>query len=120
MLKFKNISTLAAAALLLAACGPTIEETLPAAQSATAAAQSAPAVSEVFDFGAGVTEARLVAAENEPGQWMSNGRDYGEQRFSPLDQINTENVSQLSLAWSGDIDTSRGQEATPIVVDGAV
>jgi PQQ-dependent dehydrogenase (methanol/ethanol family) len=51
---------------------------------------------------------------------MSNGRDYGEQRFSPLDQLNTENVNQLSLAWYADIDTSRGQEATPIVVDGAM
>ncbi|MDO8270322.1 MAG: PQQ-dependent dehydrogenase, methanol/ethanol family [Gammaproteobacteria bacterium] len=122
MLKFKNISTLAAAALLLAACSPATEEAPPAAQAAPATAQAtAPAApAEVFDFGADVSESRLLAADNEPGQWMSNGRDYGEQRFSPLDQLNTENVNQLSLAWSGDIDTSRGQEATPIVVDGAL
>ena len=31
--------------------------------------------------------ARLVAADSEPGQWMSHGRTYDEQRFSPLDQI---------------------------------
>src|SRR5690606_36728373 len=60
------------------------------------------------------------AADQEPGNWMSTGRDYNEQRFSPLDQINRDTVNQLGLAWYADIDTSRGQEATPIVVDGAL
>jgi alcohol dehydrogenase (cytochrome c)/quinohemoprotein ethanol dehydrogenase len=69
---------------------------------------------------AAVDAARLVNAESEPGQWMSHGRTYSEQRFSPLDQINTENVSQLGLAWYADLDTTRGQEATPIMVDGVL
>src|SRR5690606_31282147 len=56
----------------------------------------------------------------EPGQWMSHGRTYSEQRFSPLDQINTENVSELGLAWYADLSTNRGQEATPIMVDGVI
>ena len=51
---------------------------------------------------------------------MSTGRDYGEQRYSPLTQLNPSNVGQMSLAWYADIDTSRMQEATPIVVDGAM
>jgi PQQ-dependent dehydrogenase (methanol/ethanol family) len=51
---------------------------------------------------------------------MTHGRTYGEQRFSPLKQINDRKVSQLGLAWYYDLDTHRGQEATPIVVDGVM
>ena len=42
----------------------------------------------------------------------------GEQRFSPLTQINAGNVAQLGLAWYADMPDARGQEATPIVIDG--
>jgi quinohemoprotein ethanol dehydrogenase len=67
-----------------------------------------------------VNAARLIAADSEPGQWMSHGRTYDEQRFSPLDKINAQNVKDLQLAWFADLDTYRGQEATPIVVDGVM
>ena len=63
---------------------------------------------------------RLIAADEEPGQWMAHGRTYDEQRFSPLDDINTGNVRRLSLAWYRDLDTNRGQEATPLVIDGVM
>lgn len=69
---------------------------------------------------ADVNESRLVHADREPGNWMAYGRTYDEQRFSPLNQINDRNVSQLGLAWYFDLDTQRGQEATPIVVDGVM
>ena len=39
-----------------------------------------------------VNAARLVAADSEQGNWMSYGRTYDEQRFSPLQQINAGNV----------------------------
>ena len=71
---------------------------------------------------AAVDGPRLLAA-NEPanaGQWMSYGRDYAEQRFSPLKSINTDTVKNLGLAWFADFDTHRGQESTPIVVDGVI
>ena len=32
--------------------------------------------------------------------WPLYGRDYSNQRFSPLKQINRENIDQLTLAWS--------------------
>ncbi|MFP6654318.1 MAG: PQQ-binding-like beta-propeller repeat protein, partial [Myxococcota bacterium] len=67
-----------------------------------------------------VDHERLVAANNEPGEWMSHGRTYDEQRYSPLDAIHTGNVSELSLAWSFDLKSQRGLEATPIVVDGVM
>lgn len=51
---------------------------------------------------------------------MSYGRTYSEQRFSPLKKVNTENVGELGLAWSFDLSTKRGIEATSIVVDGVM
>jgi len=54
------------------------------------------------------------------GEWTSDGRDYTAQRFSPLTQINAENVSQLGLAWYADLDTYRGVEATPLYADGVL
>jgi quinohemoprotein ethanol dehydrogenase len=67
-----------------------------------------------------VDAARLVGADKDPGDWMTYGRNYNEQRFSPLNKINADNVKNLGLAWYYDLDTNRGQEATPIVVDGAM
>ncbi|MFY7925154.1 MAG: PQQ-dependent dehydrogenase, methanol/ethanol family, partial [Aquidulcibacter sp.] len=67
-----------------------------------------------------VDGARLTAAGTDGDNWMSYGRTYDEQRFSPLDQINLTNVSKLGLAWSYEFDTDRGHEATPIVVDGVI
>ncbi len=67
-----------------------------------------------------VNGARITNADEEPGNWMSHGRTYSEQRFSPLKQIHEQNVAQLGLAWYQDLDTRRGQEATPLVVDGVM
>lgn len=67
---------------------------------------------------AAVDAERLIAADQEPGSWMSTGRTYGEQRFSPLQRIDRENVSKLGLAWTYKLDIDRATEATPIVVDG--
>jgi quinohemoprotein ethanol dehydrogenase len=67
-----------------------------------------------------VDAARIVNADKEPGQWLSVGRTYDEQRFSPLTQITTSNVAKLGLAWYADLDTNRGQEASPLVIDGVL
>jgi quinohemoprotein ethanol dehydrogenase len=66
----------------------------------------------------GIDGARIIKASGE--EWLSYGRTYDEQRFSPLDQINTGNVGELGLAWYADMDTARGQEATPLVIDGKI
>ncbi len=63
---------------------------------------------------------RLVNADSEPANWLTHGRTYSEERFSPLDQIDASNIGDLKLAWYHDFDTKRGQEATPIVVDGVM
>jgi PQQ-dependent dehydrogenase (methanol/ethanol family) len=67
-----------------------------------------------------VDQERLLAADQDLDNWLSYGRTYAEQRYSPLDQINTGNVSGLSLAFAVELGTNRGQEATPIVVDGVM
>ncbi len=50
--------------------------------------------------------------------WPSYGLDYAETRFSKLNQINTDNVKNMGLMWTYDLESVRGVEATPIVVDG--
>ncbi|HVS64141.1 MAG TPA: PQQ-dependent dehydrogenase, methanol/ethanol family [Thermoanaerobaculia bacterium] len=67
-----------------------------------------------------IDHAALVAAESRPGDWLSYGRTYKEQRFSPLDQITAENVADLGIAWIYETGTNRGLEATPLVVDGVL
>jgi quinohemoprotein ethanol dehydrogenase len=52
--------------------------------------------------------------------WPNSGRTNAEQRFSPLAQIDKSSVSRLGLAWTYEFDTDRGQEATPLVVDGVL
>lgn len=70
------------------------------------------------DTTTGIDGARIIKADG--GEWLSYGRTYDEQRFSPLDQINPGNIGELGLAWSADMDTARGQEATPLVIDGKI
>jgi quinohemoprotein ethanol dehydrogenase len=57
---------------------------------------------------------------DSPDEWPNYGRDPQEQRFSPVDQINRETVGKLGLAWAQEVDSDRGQEATPIMVDGVI
>jgi PQQ-dependent dehydrogenase (methanol/ethanol family) len=79
---------------------------------------STPFASGRGEAGTPVDDQRLLHAESEPDQWMMVGRDYSEKRFSPLAQINRENVRRLGLAWFFATGSRRGLEATPLVVDG--
>ena len=63
---------------------------------------------------------RIAAAGQEPDQWLTHGGTYHEQRFAGLDAINERNVADLGLAWHFDFDTHRGQESTPLMVDGVL
>jgi quinohemoprotein ethanol dehydrogenase len=66
-----------------------------------------------------VNAERIRAADAK--EWLSYGRTYDEQRFSPLSQVSEANVSQLSLAWYYDLDSPhRVQESTPLVIDGVM
>jgi PQQ-dependent dehydrogenase (methanol/ethanol family) len=68
----------------------------------------------------GAVDAKRLTAAAGNAEWLSYGKDYNEQRFSPLDKVNTGNVGQLGLSWYAQFDTDRGQEATPLMVDGVI
>lgn len=66
-----------------------------------------------------VTEADLV--QSPAGEWLTYGRDYAETHYSPLDQIDTTDVSRLDVAWMWDIPkTGARLEGVPIVSDGVL
>ncbi len=73
-----------------------------------------------IETGGTVDDSALINPDDRPQDWLTHGRTYSEQRFSPLSQINEQNVGELGLVWSFDTDTDRGLEATPIVVDGTL
>ena len=56
-----------------------------------------------------------IAGVGSEGDWAKYGRTNDEQRFSPLRQINEQNVGQLGLKWDRELGTTRGLEATPLV-----
>lgn len=68
----------------------------------------------------GVDGDKIINADANPGDWLSNGRTYSEQRHSPLKAIDTKNVKDLGVAWQFRTNTVRGLESTPIVVNGVM
>src|SRR6266403_1103593 len=65
-----------------------------------------------------VDSASIKANTATSKDWPTYGLDYAETRFSKLNQINTDNVKNLGLMWSYNLESIRGVEATPVVVDG--
>ncbi|MEZ7831599.1 MAG: PQQ-dependent dehydrogenase, methanol/ethanol family [Gammaproteobacteria bacterium] len=65
-----------------------------------------------------VTWERLVNAESEPENWMMYSGTLDSQRYSRLDQINTDNVTELEMKWSYQIPVIDRAETVPTVVDG--
>jgi len=55
-----------------------------------------------------------------PGDVLTYGMGYEQHRFSPLTQINRDNVKRLVAAWSYSMADNRGQEAQPLVKDGII
>jgi quinohemoprotein ethanol dehydrogenase len=68
-----------------------------------------------------VDDAALRNAAKTGDDWLTYGRDTGETRYSPLNQINATNVNRLGLLWSYDLGTGGGnQEATPLERNGVL
>src|SRR6188768_511023 len=61
-----------------------------------------------------------ASTASRDGDWTSHGRDAGEQRFSPLTQVDVNNVSKLGLAWSANFIEGGGYQSTPIIIDGTL
>ena len=92
-----------------------------AAVSACSADVNPPAPQAMRGGAAKKINTRAIVANAEHSKnWLSYGLDYAETRFSKLERIDVENVADLGLAWSYDLRSRRGVEATPIVVDGVM
>jgi glucose dehydrogenase len=70
--------------------------------------------------GGAVDDARLLGAAADRDSWITYGRDYSNQRFSPLAQIRADNVQRLRPAWIFQGGANATFQATPIVVDGVM
>ncbi|MES2842835.1 MAG: PQQ-dependent dehydrogenase, methanol/ethanol family [Pseudomonadota bacterium] len=90
------------------------------ALSATALAQ-APAKGSAAHITASVNKVNAAFMKSNASKtpdWPSYGLDYAETRHSKLNQISTANVKELGLVWSYNLESKRGVESTPLVVDG--
>ena len=68
-----------------------------------------------------VTTEDLLNPGKSPGEWLMYGRDYANQRFSPLGQITPENVGNLRPVWAFSTGGKlAGLEATPLIRDGVL
>ncbi len=67
-----------------------------------------------------VTDAMMKASPTHPDNWLLHGRDYTNQRYSPLRQINADNVKSLVPAALVQTGVTSSFETTPIVVNGVM
>src|SRR5438132_6420882 len=86
----------------------------------SAAAQSKGSPEHIKAVTSAVDGASIRANTAMSNDWPTIGLDYAETRFSELHDINADNVKKLGLAWSYPLESSRGVEATPLVVDGVM
>lgn len=94
--------------MILAGCGPEKQS-----------AESPPTPASSTAYGR-VDAQRLANASNEPGEWLTPGGGSSGAYYSALTHINDANVDHLGFAWDYKLGTSRGLEATPVVVDGTL
>jgi alcohol dehydrogenase (cytochrome c) len=66
------------------------------------------------------TAAALAADQDTPGDVLTSGMGYGQQRFSPLRQIDTRTVSRLVPVWNMSTNNMLGDEAQPLVHEGVM
>jgi alcohol dehydrogenase (cytochrome c) len=64
------------------------------------------------------TAQQLIEDEATPGDVLVYGHGYAQTRFSPLDQITTENAADLRPVWTYSLSDGRGQESFPLVHEG--
>ena len=62
----------------------------------------------------------VIAGCSQQADWPLYGREYNNQRFSPLKQIDTSNVAHLKLAWRYHTGRHATFQASPIVINGVM
>jgi len=73
-----------------------------------------------ISHGTGRADEALDRAVQNDNNWAMYGRTYDNQRFSPLKEINDQNVGGLKLAWAFQVGALRSNEASPLVIDGTM
>jgi alcohol dehydrogenase (cytochrome c) len=77
--------------------------------------------SPVYSLAQNVPYERILNSASEPQSWLTYSGSYNSQQFSPLKQINRENISKLKVAWIYQPSKPVANlEASPIVVDGVM
>ncbi len=61
-----------------------------------------------------------LSDESNTADWLAYGRTHSEQRFSPLKDINVDNVGKLKPEWYLDLPDKNDMVGTPLVVDGVL
>ncbi|MBT8080361.1 MAG: PQQ-binding-like beta-propeller repeat protein [Gammaproteobacteria bacterium] len=69
---------------------------------------------------ADVSDARISTEGPSGENWFLNGGNFAGQHYSPLDQIDGDNIATLGLAWATVVDAADGIAGTPIVVDDVI
>lgn len=67
-----------------------------------------------------VTDDMLLNADKDASNWLLYGRDYQTTRYSPLSQVNRDNVKKLRAAWHLSFGVLDGQDSQAVVVNGTV
>jgi len=102
-MKTLALATAITAALLATAMARAQTHPAKPASAGSAAAQSA-------------MDASVTQLANNPADWPMPGKNYAGTRFSGLNQIDANNVRNLTVAWTFSTGVLRGHEAAPIVV----
>jgi len=71
-------------------------------------------------IGAQVPYDRIVNATEEPENWLTYNGDYMSQRYSRLDQITPDNVTNLELKWILQNQVFGAWQSNPIIADGVM
>ena len=81
----------------------------------------AAAVAALLPIGAqGQTAQELAKGASDTKNVLNYGMGYNLQRFSPIDQINKNNVKDLVPAWSYSYDDNRSEESQPLIYNGVL
>src|SRR5471030_1180633 len=107
-----------AATLLAGLCACSPGATPPAPATASPPTTASPTTASLLVNAAAVDAKRLAIRESD--QWLTPGGDSSGSYYSPLKDIDAGNVAKLGFAWSYDLGTNRGQESTPLVIDGVM
>src|SRR5689334_23835601 len=66
------------------------------------------------------TDTDLKNAGKTPDRILTYGMSYSHQRFSPLKQINRQTINRLVPAWSYSLESDKGEESQPLVMNGVM